>query len=100
MLAILNYLNAHNLPIVQLIVMIFVSKFMIHKGLYDKTYLPFGLLSPLIYCVVCECIVRMLCALRRLYEDWVSTGEGIKEQRYKGGRLLGRLNVCLLVFMH
>ena len=42
-------------------------------------------------CVVRECIVRMLCALRRLYEDWVSTVGGIKEQRYKGNRLLNIL---------
>ena len=40
------------------------------------------------YSVVREYIVRMLCALRRLYEDWVSTVGGIKEQRNKGDRLL------------
>ena len=39
MSAILNYLNAHNLPIFQLILMIFVSKFMVHRALSDKTYL-------------------------------------------------------------
>ena len=42
----------------------------------------------------------MLCALRRLYEDWLSTIGGIKEQRYKGDRLLGRPNVRLLICMH
>ena len=42
-------------------------------------------------CVVRECIVRMCCALRRLYEDWMSTVGGIKEQRYKGDRLLNIL---------
>ena len=48
MLAILNYLNAHNLPIFQLILMILVSKFMVHRALSDKTYSSLGLLSPLI----------------------------------------------------
>ena len=47
MLAILNSLNAHNLPIFQQILMILVSKFMVHRVLSDKTYLLFGLLSPL-----------------------------------------------------
>ena len=47
MLAILNFLNAHNLPIFQPILMILVSKFMIHRALSDKTYLSLGLLSPL-----------------------------------------------------
>ena len=48
MLAILNFLNAHNLPIFQPILMILVSKFMVHRALSDKTYLLLGLLSPLI----------------------------------------------------
>ena len=47
MLAILNSLNAHNFPIFQPIMMILVSKFMVHKALSDKTYLSLGLLSPL-----------------------------------------------------
>ena len=47
MLVILNFLNAHNLPIFQPILMILVSKFMIHRALSDKTYLTLGLLSPL-----------------------------------------------------
>ena len=47
MLAKLNFLNAHNLPIFQLILMILVSKFMVHRALSDKTYLLLGLLSPL-----------------------------------------------------
>ena len=47
MLAILNSLNAHNLPIFQPILMILVSKFMVHRALSDKTYLLLGLLSPL-----------------------------------------------------
>ena len=48
MLAILNSLNAHNLPIFQPSLMILVSKFMAHTALSDKTYLSLGLLSPLI----------------------------------------------------
>ena len=47
MLAILNFLNAHNLSIFQPILMILVSKFMVHRALSDKTYLFLGLLSPL-----------------------------------------------------
>ena len=47
MLAILNFLNAHNLPIFQPILMILVSKFMVHRALSDKLYLSLGLLSPL-----------------------------------------------------
>ena len=47
MLAILNFLNAHNLPICQPILMILVSKFMVHRALSDKSYLSLGLLSPL-----------------------------------------------------
>ena len=48
MLVILNSLNSHNLPIFQ-ILMILVSKFMVHRALSDKTYLSLGLLSPLSY---------------------------------------------------
>ena len=48
MLTILNSLNAHNFPILQPILMILVSKFMVHRVLSDKTYLLLGLLSPLI----------------------------------------------------
>ena len=39
MLAILNFLNAHNLPIFLPILMIRVSKCMVHRALSDKTYL-------------------------------------------------------------
>ena len=42
-------LNAHNLSIFQPILMILVSKFMVHRALSDKTYLSLGLLSPLTY---------------------------------------------------
>ena len=48
MLAILNSLNAHNLPIFQQILMILVSKFIVHRALSDKTHFLLGLLSPLI----------------------------------------------------
>ena len=48
MLAILNSLNAHNLPIFQPILMILESKFMVNRALSDKTYLSLGLLYPLI----------------------------------------------------
>ena len=47
MLAILNFSNANNLPIFQPILMILVSKFMVHRALSDKTYLSLELLSPL-----------------------------------------------------
>ena len=47
MLAILSSLNTHSFPIFQPILMILVSKFMIHRALSDKTYLSLGLLSPL-----------------------------------------------------
>ena len=47
MLAILNSLNAYNLPIFKPILIILVSKFMVHRDLSDKTYLSLGLLSPL-----------------------------------------------------
>ena len=39
MLAIMNSLNVHNFPIFQPILMILVSKFMVHRGLSDKKYL-------------------------------------------------------------
>ena len=46
MLAILNSQNAHNFYSFQQILMILVSKFMVHRASTDKTYLPLGLLSP------------------------------------------------------
>ena len=42
MLVILNSFNAHNLPIIQSILMILVSKSMVHRALSDKTYLSLG----------------------------------------------------------
>ena len=47
MLAILNSLNSHNLLILQPILMILVSKFMVYRALSDEAYLSLGLLSPL-----------------------------------------------------
>ena len=47
MSAILNPLNAHNLPIFQPILMILVSKFMVRRAHSDKTHLSLGLLFPL-----------------------------------------------------
>ena len=47
MMAILNSFNVHNFHIFQPILMILVSKFMVHRALSDKTYLLLGLLSPL-----------------------------------------------------
>ena len=47
MLAILSSLNAHSFPIFQPILMIFVSKVLVHRALSDKTYSSLGLLSPL-----------------------------------------------------
>ena len=44
MLAILNFLNAHNFLIFQLILVILVLKFLVHIALSDKAYLSLGLL--------------------------------------------------------
>ena len=41
MLAILNSSNANNLPIFETILMILLSKFMVHRALSGKTYLSF-----------------------------------------------------------
>ena len=59
MLAILNFLNAHNLPIFQPILMILVSKIMVHRALSDKTYLSLGLLSPLMVITIKKEITEM-----------------------------------------
>ena len=47
MSAILNSLNAHNFLIFQPILMRFVSKFMVYRGLSDMRYLLLGLRPPL-----------------------------------------------------
>ena len=49
MMAILNSLNAHNIPIFQLILMILLSKFIVNRAFSDNTYLSLGLLSPLMF---------------------------------------------------
>ena len=48
MLAILNSLNVYHFPVFQPILILLVSKFMVHRALSDKTNLLLGLLSPLI----------------------------------------------------
>ena len=53
MLAIMNSLNTHNLPIFQPIFMILVSKSIVHTALSDKTYLSLGLPSPLMFAKRC-----------------------------------------------
>ena len=68
MLAILNSLNAHNLPIFQPILMILVSKFMVHRALSDKAYLSLGLLSPLNSHMLNYIIVCILTFMSRIYE--------------------------------
>ena len=45
MLAIFKSLNAHDIPIFQPILMILVSKCMVHRALSDRKYLSLGLLS-------------------------------------------------------
>ena len=47
MLAILNSLNAYNLPIFHPILVILVLTFMVYRALSYTTYLSLGLLSPL-----------------------------------------------------
>ena len=64
MLAILIFLNAHNLPIFQPILMILVSKFMVHRALSDKTYLSLGLLSPLKIWSLSRTVVRVRACVR------------------------------------
>ena len=49
MLAMLNSLNVHNMPIFQPIFMVLVSKFVVYIALSDKIYSSLGLLSPLSY---------------------------------------------------
>ena len=46
MLAISNSLNAHNFPIFQPILMILVSKFMVHRALSDKNILIIRVAVP------------------------------------------------------
>ena len=55
MLAILNLLNAHNLPIFQPILMILVSKFIVHRALSDKNILIIRVAVPfnVRHCRIC-----------------------------------------------
>ena len=63
MLSILNSINAHNFLIFQPILMILVSKFMVHRALSDKAYLSLGLLSPLTLSLeAINCSVTWVCA--------------------------------------
>ena len=58
MLAILNSLNAHNIPVFEPILMILKSKFMFHRVLSDKAYLSLGLLSPLRFTKMVKCLLE------------------------------------------
>ena len=93
MLAILNSLNAHNFPIFQPILMILVSKFMIHRALFNKIYLLLGLLSPLMStCALffigkCSIISNVVTCQKRQSEDWKQT---------TGTSLFVILNQCLI----
>ena len=49
MFAILNSLNVHNFHIFQPILMILVSKFMVHRALSNKTYLSYRVAVPFNY---------------------------------------------------
>ena len=60
MLAKFSYLNAHSFPIFQPILMILVSKSMVHRALSDKLYLSLGLLSPLRAFIGCTSAWRFL----------------------------------------
>ena len=72
MSAILNSLNAHNLPIFQPVLMILVSKFTVYQALSDKTYLLLGLLSPLT-CFYCVVICRFVETMDYCYARPLST---------------------------
>ena len=72
MMAMLNSLNAHNLPIFQPILMILVSKLMVHRAFSDKTYLSLGLLSPL------RKLVRIFCKTSILAIRNLAAGFGAK----------------------
>ena len=58
MLAILNSLNARNFPIFQPILIILVSKFMVHRALSDKTYL--SLCFPFNYPLNLTCLETLM----------------------------------------
>ena len=68
MLAILNSKNAHKFPIFQPILMIFVSKVMVHRALSDETYLLLGLLSPLTQHADITRLLLSLCFIQFYYK--------------------------------
>ena len=84
MLAILNSLDAHNLPIFQPILMILVSKFMVHRALSDKIYLSLGLLSPL--------IVKYNIGLKPLLQQGISEPIFYGDLVFKFKRIVGKPN--------
>ena len=76
MAAILNYLNAHNLPIFQLILMTLIPKFMVHRALSDKTYLSLGFLSPLIQPIrnieLIGCFIKMVVGVSHFIKSQIN----------------------------
>ena len=70
MLAILNSLNAYNLPIFQQILIILVSKFMVHRAPSDKIYLLLGLLSPLIGSCIVSSLTITVPPLRKIKNNF------------------------------
>ena len=64
MVAVSNSLNAHNLSIFQPILMILVSKSMVHRALSDRIYLVLELLSPLRSLYGKQCGPRSDCSYR------------------------------------
>ena len=50
--------------------MILVSKFMLHRALSDKTYLSLGLLSPL------KNADKIACIVRPVKKDWAVLSKG------------------------
>ena len=75
MLAILTFLNAHNLPMFQPILMILVSKLMVHRGLSDKTFLSLGLLSPLN--LICKMIMFWKSCILTFWPHSLSSPRGL-----------------------
>ena len=95
MKAILNSLNAHNLSIFQLILVILVSKFMVHRALSDKTNLSLGLLSPLMSCSRTQ---RSDAGEARTRGPWSRVRHSITESNNHALVLLNLLNLASLAF--
>ena len=83
MLVILNSLNAHNYPIFQRILMILVSKFIVHRALSDKSYLNFFKAE--------NKIIAKKCYLNLFNLDTV------KQVYWQGGKFQMK---CLLMSLH